>query len=139
MGMFDNIKVEFELPILWNNDWQTKDLDCSLDYYLITKDKKLIRTSFEDGDDDIKNNGLLGPIDFTGEIKFYDSIMDKEFEDVVAKISNPLKPLSKLDEYIINNLNKLERYIHIEYSAYFLQGELKLLTLIHPWYEPIKI
>lgn len=45
MGMFDYLKCEIPLPLNdhLNRGFQTKDLDNSLDYYVITKSGELIR------------------------------------------------------------------------------------------------
>jgi hypothetical protein len=49
MGMFDNIKCEYKLPIdgLQDEIFQTKDFECLLDTYTITKDGKLILHEIE--------------------------------------------------------------------------------------------
>lgn len=45
MGMFDTIRCEYPLPHPEHQDieFQTKDLDCVLDHYLITRDGRLVR------------------------------------------------------------------------------------------------
>lgn len=60
MGMFDNVIVEVPLPDGGSNEYifQTKDLDCELHNYIITKDRKLVR----DGEE----------TDFHGWLYFYD-------------------------------------------------------------------
>ena len=45
MGMFDHIYCEYPLPDGFNTkgvEFQSKDLDCMLDYYTITADGRLI-------------------------------------------------------------------------------------------------
>ncbi len=44
MGMFDNLEFEEQPPELpEKNWWQTKDFDCVMDSYLVTKDGNLLR------------------------------------------------------------------------------------------------
>lgn len=60
MGMFDDLRCEIPLPPGgWVSpyDFQTKDLDCEFDKYVITKDRRLTR------------NGET--IDFHGTLNFY--------------------------------------------------------------------
>ncbi len=64
MGMFDNITCHYPLPDGFNDqeridDFQTKDLDCDLSRYVITKDGQLIHAGEQD---------MTG---FTGTIEFY--------------------------------------------------------------------
>jgi len=51
MGMFDYVKVEYELPEnlkhLQDESFQTKDFDCAMFEFTITKDGKLIRHQYE--------------------------------------------------------------------------------------------
>ena len=44
MGMFDNVKIEYEMPDpeIQNGNFQTKDLENLLDNYTITKEGRLI-------------------------------------------------------------------------------------------------
>jgi len=69
MGMFDTIICKYPLPGTQPElikDFQTKSLDCTLDYYQITEDGNLIRTSDSEYE--------KGNIDhFTGTINFYNS------------------------------------------------------------------
>ncbi|MEK6792244.1 MAG: hypothetical protein AABX95_00325 [Nanoarchaeota archaeon] len=74
MGMFDYLKCEFKLPKgnenIQNEEFQTKDFECMLDLYTITKDKKL----------KCKSKGKIKTLPYHGDIRFYTSTgnhMDK--------------------------------------------------------------
>jgi len=49
MGLFDTVRCEYRLPNPAHQDleFQTKDLDCLLDHYVITLDGRLIRLASE--------------------------------------------------------------------------------------------
>ena len=63
MGMFDRIKCDFEIAEkeIQNNEFQTKDLECFLNDYLITKEGRLLLVS-DDGSTDLE---------FHGDLNFY--------------------------------------------------------------------
>ena len=67
MGMFDYLKCEFKLPKgnedVQNEEFQTKDFECLLDLYIITKDRKL----------KCKSVGKTKVIPYHGDIRFYTS------------------------------------------------------------------
>ena len=67
MGMFDNLKWKFKLPKgnedVQNEEFQTKDFECMLDLYIITKDRKL----------KCKSLGKTKVIPYHGDIRFYTS------------------------------------------------------------------
>lgn len=71
MGMFDDIKCEYPLPgtplALIVPNFQTKDLECSLDQYEITEDGRLIQTFTSFGAEP------QGFVPYTGVINFYNS------------------------------------------------------------------
>lgn len=49
MGMFDDVRVEYPLPDkeAQDDDFQTKDLDCLMDAYVITKDGRLVKHEWD--------------------------------------------------------------------------------------------
>ena len=63
MGMFDRIKCEFEIAEkeIQNNEFQTKDLQCFLNDYLITKEGRLLLISNDENTD----------LEFHGDLNFY--------------------------------------------------------------------
>jgi len=83
MGMFDRIKCEFELAEkeFQNNEFQTKDLDCELNNYLITKEGRLILISDKGNTD----------LEFHGDLIFYDyianSLNNKEWHEFKARFT----------------------------------------------------
>jgi|SRR3989338_6086295 len=76
MGMFDYLKCEFKLPKgnedVQNEEFQTKDFECLLDLYIITKDRKL----------KCKSVGKTKVIPYHGDIRFYTSIENSENIDI---------------------------------------------------------
>jgi len=66
MGMFDRIKCDFEIAEkeIQNNEFQTKDLECFLNDYLITKEGRILLLN-EDGNTDLE---------FHGDLIFYTNI-----------------------------------------------------------------
>lgn len=75
MGMYDHVKIEVPLPEGKPNHYvfQTKDFDCLLHNYIITKNKTLIR----DGEE----------IDFHGWLYFYGG-PNNEFNEYDAKFTD---------------------------------------------------
>lgn len=81
MGMFDDVICEVELPDGKPNKcgFQTKDLDCQLDKYTITKDGRLTRARYRwneaqneyvpDGADVIQHHGYLNFYDYNSDTK----------------------------------------------------------------------
>ena len=67
MGMFDDIKFRYRMPDGYDgNDYQSKDLDCSMDQYEVTPDGKLVRIYSSGYPDnvplplrDVRHDGLL--------------------------------------------------------------------------------
>jgi len=51
MGLFDTIKCEYPLPegLHQNLEFQSKDLECLLDHYTITRDGRLVRHARQGG------------------------------------------------------------------------------------------
>jgi hypothetical protein len=73
MGMFDTVTCEYPLPVAEHQDFefQTKDLECLLDHYAITREGRLIRKA---------RRGLVGgpardvPWPLHRDLRFYTSI-----------------------------------------------------------------
>jgi hypothetical protein len=101
MGMFDIIVSEYPLTVNMQN-FQTKDLDCTLAEYKIDKDGNLFLTCF-DGSPDIKQ-------DFTGTINFYQSTISASGPGL----------------YTSNG----EDYESVEYEANFLEGKLTYIEMV---------
>ncbi len=93
MGMFDYIKCEAKLPRtdreVQKEVFQTKSLECFMNFYVITKDKELIRVSKKE------KNAVL----YHGDIKFY------------TFIENPKDKKLKWYEYIARFTNGKLEYI----------------------------
>ena len=91
--MFDYIKCEAKLPRtnreVQKEVFQTKSLECSMNFYVITKDKELIRISKKE------KNKLL----YHGDITFY------------TFIENPKDKKLKWCEYIARFTNGKLEYI----------------------------
>ena len=104
MGMFDNLRCEYPLPVPGANEreYQTKDTPSQfLATYFITKDGKLthIEPHWEEYDPgDLTTLKAYKDDDFTGEIRFYDC--DREGKN------------------------------WLEFSAYFWKGDLKHIGLV---------
>lgn len=77
MGLFDNIKVHTKfLPEgkkidFDKQDFQTKDLSCLMEHFIINEDGELVRTNRTDaGWEFVKCHEK---VNYTGQIQFYDS------------------------------------------------------------------
>lgn len=68
MGMFDEVNFGYRMPDGFvSNGFQTKDFDCLMDIYTISREGRLIREHvFEEVD------RPTGDMDFTGMLKVYD-------------------------------------------------------------------
>lgn len=82
MGMFDTVICEYEIPEYQSDNkiFQTKDFDCLLDIYKISKDGKLVLMYYKKWDlldldeDNLPENGNIKEIeisDFDGDFNFY--------------------------------------------------------------------
>lgn len=97
--MFDRIYVDLsmlptqECEVMDDHEWQTKDLECQLDSYFITKDGKLLLNKVEYEWDPEADAGILGMkgdmkklsekmevVPHHGIIRFYSSIDDDWYE-----------------------------------------------------------
>lgn len=72
MGMFDKVKCDFEMQEkeIQEAEFQTKDLSCNLDDYVITKDGRLLLVSQGEDTD----------LEFHGDLNFYTVIKKTWFE-----------------------------------------------------------
>jgi hypothetical protein len=86
MGMFDTIYVDKSINLprpeflpgdfdLYSCDFQTKDLDCSLETFYIRNDKLLYSVNSIKDEYDMTNVTVV-PKNFTGDIRFYTYIRD---------------------------------------------------------------
>lgn len=85
MGMFDDITFRYRMPDGFDgDDYQSKDLDCSMDRYEVTPDGKLVRTYSSGYPDDIPQP--LGDVRHEGVLNIYTSVGRKWHEyDLVFK------------------------------------------------------
>lgn len=85
VGMFDTIRCEYPLPNpeYQKLEFQSKDLDCLLDTYIITAAGRLVREP--------RSGGAVGPVEVPhhGDIRFYDVVPDddKRFVEYVARFT----------------------------------------------------
>lgn len=131
MGMFDNIKCEYPLPEAEAQDlhFQTKDFDCQMENYTITKEGRLVHHYREleaTPDDELPykdhpkswrriigsmrtRKGSERDIDmnFHGWIRFYDYIKKKD-----------LKP------ELFDDAEEVDACVWYEYKAKFTDGQL---------------
>ena len=96
MGMFDYVRIAFPLPdeIVQHVEFQTKDLDCLLDEYRITKDGKLELLVYDTvpvPDSDAifgyhmeRFNERWQPWDFHGDLVIYTYGLDGRFYEYVV-------------------------------------------------------
>ena len=124
MGMFDYVRCHYPLPIEGANGllYQSKDLDCQMDLFEIREDGTLWRESYDVEDHSDPNAegimrlcGMLSRVnqrwerveDFTGEVSFYDFAVPN-----------------------VPGTNGGWGTGWIEWSAYFLKGQLQQLNLV---------
>jgi len=85
MGMFDNVKLNYKIDGNYQKtvkEWQTKDLDCQLDLYIINEDGKLWKQECPYGDPE-----PVFPIErfcHNGTIQFYGQDESAVWIDCVA-------------------------------------------------------
>jgi len=88
VGLFDTLRFEYPLPDPrhQNLDFQTKDLDCGLEYYTITRDGRLVcHPRRFDGDGSRDRDTELA---FHGDIQFYTSAADKTWIEYVMRFTH---------------------------------------------------
>jgi len=88
MGLFDTVRCEYPLPEPAHQrlEFQTKDLDCLLDEYLITRDGRLVRRAGR------AEKGLARDMEwpYHGDVRIYrtNPKNDREFIEYVVRFSN---------------------------------------------------
>ncbi len=88
MGLFDTVRCEFPLPDPSHQEleFQTKDLDCLMDEYLITREGRLLRRGR------LGSRGLSRNIEwpFDREVRIYklDPENDREFIEYVVRFTD---------------------------------------------------
>ena len=79
MGMFDDVRCDMPLPEHQDGEFQTKDLECAMSHYRITKDGRLVRekasTFYADGLPlgDVNHHGFLSFYDWWGDDRSSDN------------------------------------------------------------------
>lgn len=81
MGMFDNLRVEVEVPGLREgapNEFQTKDLECELNDYIISSNGRLLKRVssgiVEDTNSKKGNLEFVRDMNLDGELEFHDGV-----------------------------------------------------------------
>ena len=109
MGMFDELRCRYPLPVEGANDlcYQTKDLECMLDAYEIRDDGTLWRDASHAHADEARHKRWEQVV-ITGEVTFYDLLLEPG-----------------------QDLNDRSRHSGwIEWSSYFVNGTLAQLHLV---------
>lgn len=91
MGMFDNLRCLYPLPVKGANErqYQTKDTPCQyLNDYEITKDGVLRHREFDPEQGIV--DGWIGNPDFIGEIRFYNYDKDGKWIEFSSYFVNGL-------------------------------------------------
>lgn len=114
MGMFDNIRCKYPLPVELPNSgadvvFQTKSLDCGMLDFEIREDGTLWGSYQVFDDDDDSHNHWVFEDEFIGEIRFY---------CVGANLFRSALKTQYAD------------FGWVEFSAYFVHGHLKNLVLV---------
>ena len=87
MGLFDTVRCEYPLPEPAHQrlEFQTKDLDCLLDEYLITRDGRLVRRAGR------AEKGLARDMEwpYHGDVRIYrtNPKNDREFIEYVVRFT----------------------------------------------------
>lgn len=108
MGMFDYIECDYELPgikpdyfdKLKQFVFQTKDLDCTMDTYLIDAD------------------GVLSIHDFTGEINFYDSNIVGYGPAIYTRNGEDAESVDYVAEFIDSKLKEIKQTTYKREAAF---------------------
>lgn len=86
MGLFDTVKCEYPLPNSLHQDleFQTKDLECLLDHYTITRDGRLVRHHRPGG------RGPERDIEWPlhGDIRIYDLDPEERFIEYIVRFTH---------------------------------------------------
>lgn len=92
MGMFDRIRVDMKLPgysEVTDDEFQTKDLDCYLDDYVISANREIYREFWEIHEitgEQIHRRDYLTNLNKT--INFYNSTSPNAWRDYYAEVRN---------------------------------------------------
>jgi uncharacterized protein (DUF433 family) len=85
MGMFDIVVFEMEMPEFQGRRFQTKNLDCCMDRFAITKTGRLCLTGNELMEDVVKPETERVDIDYHGDLRL---ISEKEQEAYTARFTH---------------------------------------------------
>lgn len=103
MGMYDELLVDDELlPSKlkgWNKGWQSKSLDCFLNYIWLKKDNTIEIKEYNNDENSFK------PLLYTGEIRFYRNISDWWYELVALVDEGNILKVKLVEEHKIK-INK---------------------------------
>ena len=114
MGMFDEVRIEFEVPGLPGlpRNFQTKSLDSCMDGYTITKAGRLVRSSRGFSlwaDEESSGSALAEPevdIDFHGDMRLRTS--EGEYQEFVARFTHGnlewLRPIAEVPKELLSRL-----------------------------------
>ena len=83
MGMFDDVMCDVPLPDGHKGAFQTKDLECTINRYRITKNKRLVRESQGIGGGDGKLD-----LNYHGILRFYGTDSNDEWHEYNAKFTD---------------------------------------------------
>lgn len=102
MGMFDHIKCEYQLPNpeVQSEIFQSKDFDCLMDMYTITRDgilvcRKYNLDGFDDKDKEMFKEDILVP--YHGYIRFYTSFKREWYEYSASFVFGRLEKIVRIN------------------------------------------
>jgi hypothetical protein len=94
MGMFDDLKISsIHLPErikVYETGWQTKSLECNLDFLIIDEEGNLFKITYGE------QPQIKIPVLHTGEVRFYQSIKDEWVEFVAFFVNGKMQGLHLL-------------------------------------------
>jgi hypothetical protein len=127
MGMFDDLKCEYPLPDPEVQDkwFQTKDFNCHMDKYTITKEGRLIwhQTRYEDvPEEERPNYGKPAWDGFLG--KFQGSIRAVPVADIDMQYHGVVNFYTSSGDY------KKQDFVWYEYEAIFTHGQVEEIRRI---------
>lgn len=100
MGMFDDLTCKYPLPMVNASEWsfQTKALDCLMDRYEIREDGTLWHEAYESRVEESedaplgiwlhRDNRRWEPVNYTGEVRFYNYFKDADWVEFSAYFVN---------------------------------------------------
>jgi len=130
MGLFDTIYCKYPLPIpnLEKEDFQTKDLDCSMDTYEISEEGKLYKI--------IKNYKERKKPDMLkwGSEEYFKWLDDNPLE-LIFEEKRPILHHGVINFYTSINFpdqqdSKLKDFRWVEFDAYFSYGNLDKIEIV---------